>query len=216
MAPCWTARHGSTRRCSPANRTRCRARAGAPVIAGSHNLSAAVQVRVERLGADTRFAGIVALMEQAAVNKPQLAKLVDRLARRSCWRCLAIAGLAGVVWWQIDPGRALMVAVAVLIVTCPCALSLATPAAMLASAGALARRGVLVRDLQALEALAGVDTVVFDKTGTLTEDGMARGRHPCARRAGVRRCAGHGRCAGPPLAAPGVAGAGCGAAGPGC
>lgn len=148
---------------------------GAPVIAGSHNLSAAVQVRVERLGNDTRFAGIVALMEQAALNKPQLAKLVDRLARPFLIAVLAIAGLAGAVWWQIDPGRALMVAVAVLIVTCPCALSLATPAAMLASAGALARRGVLVRDLQALEALAGVDTVVFDKTGTLTEDGMAVG-----------------------------------------
>lgn len=148
---------------------------GAPVIAGSHNLSAAVQVRVERLGADTRFAGIVALMEQAALNKPALAKLVDRLAKPFLLVVLAIAGLAGVVWWQFDPGRALMVAVAVLIVTCPCALSLATPAAMLASAGALARRGVLVRDLQALEALASVDTVVFDKTGTLTEDGMAVG-----------------------------------------
>lgn len=146
---------------------------GAPVIAGSHNLSAAVQVRVERLGSDTRFAGIVALMEQAALNKPQLAQLVDRLARPFLLAVLGIAGVAGLVWWQFDPGRALMVAVAVLIVTCPCALSLATPAAMLASAGALARRGVLVRDLQALEALAHVDTVVFDKTGTLTEDGMA-------------------------------------------
>jgi len=68
-----------------------------------------------------------------------------------------------------------MVAVAVLVVTCPCALSLATPAAMLAAAGALARRGVLVRRLQALEMLARVDTVVFDKTGTLTRDALALG-----------------------------------------
>lgn len=68
-----------------------------------------------------------------------------------------------------------MVAVAVLVVTCPCALSLATPAAMLASAGTLARRGVLVRRLQALEALAAIDTVLFDKTGTLTRDAMILG-----------------------------------------
>ena len=66
-----------------------------------------------------------------------------------------------------------MVAVAVLIVTCPCALSLATPVAMLTAAGTLARHGVLVRNLQGLEALAQVDTMVFDKTGTLTRDGMA-------------------------------------------
>jgi Cu2+-exporting ATPase len=79
-------------------------------------------------------------------------------------------------WWQTDPERALMVAVAVLVVTCPCALSLATPAAMLAAAGNLARQGVLVRNLQALQALAEVDTVVFDKTGTLSQDTMALGQ----------------------------------------
>ena len=78
--------------------------------------------------------------------------------------------VAGVYWWQIDHTRALAVAVAVLIVTCPCALSLATPAAMLSAAGALARRGVLVRRLQAFETLAGIQAVVFDKTGTLTHD----------------------------------------------
>ena len=65
-----------------------------------------------------------------------------------------------------------MIAAAVLIVTCPCALSLATPVALLTAAGTLARHGVLVRNLQGIESLAGIDTLVFDKTGTLTRDGM--------------------------------------------
>jgi Cu2+-exporting ATPase len=117
----------------------------------------------------------VALMESASTTKPQLAQLADRIARPFLIFVLVAAGGACAYWWSHDPGHALMVAVAVLIVTCPCALSLATPAAMLASAGALARRGVLVRRLQALETLATVDTVVFDKTGTLTCDAFALG-----------------------------------------
>jgi Cu2+-exporting ATPase len=145
---------------------------GSLVIAGSHNLNAAVLVRVERTGADTRFAQIVALMEQTATSRPQLAQLADRLARPFLIGVLLAAAGSAIFWWPHDPGHALMVAVAVLVVTCPCALSLATPAAMLAAAGALARQGVLVRRLGALEALAQVDTVLFDKTGTLTRDAM--------------------------------------------
>ena len=147
-------------------------RAGDTVIAGSHNLLAAVQVRVAQVGADTRFARIVALMDSASASRPRLARLADRLARPFLLVVLAAAALACAYWWPQDPGHALMVAVAVLVVTCPCALSLATPAAMLAAAGALARRGVLVRRLDAFEALAAVDTVIFDKTGTLTRDGL--------------------------------------------
>lgn len=145
---------------------------GAVVIAGSHNLNAPVLVRVERTGAATRFAQIVALMEQAATSRPQLAQLADRLARPFLIGVLLAAGGAAAFWWSHDPGHALMVAVAVLVVTCPCALSLATPAAMLAAAGTLARQGVLVRRLGGLEALAQADMVVFDKTGTLTCDAM--------------------------------------------
>ena len=146
--------------------------AGERVMAGSHNLSAAVQMRVQHTGEGTRFAQIVALMQSASLDKPALARLADRIARPFLAVVLLAAAGACAFWWERDPGHALMVAVAVLIVTCPCALSLATPAAMLAAAGALARRGVLVRRLQALEALAGIDTVVFDKTGTLTSDAM--------------------------------------------
>lgn len=143
---------------------------GERVLAGSHNLSATVQVRIESVGADTRFAQIVRLMESAASSKPRLALLADRIARPFLVLVLLSAAGAAAFWWHADTGKALMVAVAVLIVTCPCALSLATPAAMLTSAGALARGGVLASNLQALEALASVDTVVFDKTGTLTGD----------------------------------------------
>ncbi len=146
--------------------------AGASVLAGSYNLSSAVQVRIEQLGQRTRYAQIVALMERASVEKPRLALLADRVARPFLWFVLLAAAGAAVFWWPTDPARALMAAVAVLVVTCPCALSLATPVAMLTSAGLLARRGVLVRRLQAIESLAAIDTVIFDKTGTLTEAHM--------------------------------------------
>jgi Cu2+-exporting ATPase len=145
---------------------------GSSVIAGSHNLSSAVQVEVKQTAEQTRFAQIVALMQTASTSKPALARLADRIAKPFLIAVLLAATSACAFWWGRDPGHALMVAVAVLVVTCPCALSLATPAAMLAAAGALARRGVLVRRLEAFEALAGIDTVLFDKTGTLTRDAM--------------------------------------------
>ena len=148
---------------------------GAPVLSGSHNLSSTVEVRVEQIGEATRFAQIVALMESASATKPQGAMLADRLAKPFLIGVLLAAAGSCAWWWGRDPGHALIVAVSVLVVTCPCALSLATPAAMLAAAGAMARSGVLVRRLQALELLATVDTLVFDKTGTLTRDAMVLG-----------------------------------------
>ncbi len=146
---------------------------GDAVVAGSHNLNSPLLLRVEHTGADTRYAGIVALMEQASVQKPHLAQVADRIAGPFLVLVLLAAVGAGAWWWSIGPAHAIGVAVAVLIVTCPCALSLATPAATLAAAGALARRGVLVRNLSAMEACAKVTTVVFDKTGTLTDDHLA-------------------------------------------
>jgi len=148
-------------------------RKGEGVIAGSHNLTGVVLVRVERTGAQTRYAAIVGLMEQASMDKPRLAQIADRIASPFLVGVVLAAAAAGAWWWPSDPGHAIGVAVAVLIVTCPCALSLATPAATLAAAGALARRGMLVRRLQALEGCASIDTIFFDKTGTLTEDRMA-------------------------------------------
>jgi P-type Cu2+ transporter len=144
-------------------------RPGDVVLAGSYNLSGTVLMRVQRLGPSTRYAQIVALMQQAAVDKPRLALLADRIARPFLWVVLLTALAAVLLWWNEDPARGLMAAVAVLVVTCPCALSLATPSAMLTAAGWLARQGVLMRRLQALEVLQRVDTVLFDKTGTLTQ-----------------------------------------------
>lgn len=149
---------------------------GAEVIAGSHNLTAAVQMRVDKIGQDTRYAQIVALMERVSVEKPRLALLADRIAKPFLVAVLVAAALSAAYWWSTDHSRALMSAVAVLIVTCPCALSLATPAAMLTTSGALARAGVMVRKMQALEALTTINTVVFDKTGTLTQDHMSIGQ----------------------------------------
>ena len=146
--------------------------AGDSVVAGSHNLSGIVTVRVVQVGEGTQFSQIVSLMENASLQKPRLAQLADRVAKPFLIGVLVLAALSAMYWWPTNPGHALMVAVAVLVVTCPCALSLATPAAMLAAAGNLARHGVLVRQLQALESLAEIDTLIFDKTGTLTQDGQ--------------------------------------------
>jgi P-type Cu2+ transporter len=145
---------------------------GDTVVAGSHNLSGIVTVRVVQVGEGTQFSQIVSLMENASLQKPRLAQLADRIAKPFLVGVLVLAALSAMYWWPTNPGHALMIAVAVLVVTCPCALSLATPAAMLAAAGNLARHGVMVRNLQALEALAEIDTLIFDKTGTLTQDGQ--------------------------------------------
>jgi Cu2+-exporting ATPase len=146
---------------------------GQCVLAGSLNLTASVEVQVESLGKQTRFGQMVTLMESASVSKPGMALIADKVAKPFLWGVLLAAGLAALWGWQQSPSHALMVAVSVLIVTCPCALSLATPAAMLATAGALAKGGVLLRRLQALQMLAKVDTVIFDKTGTLTEENFS-------------------------------------------
>jgi Cu2+-exporting ATPase len=146
---------------------------GDSVVAGSFNLAGPVEMGVQRLGRDTRFGQIVSLMEKASTEKPRLAVLADRIAAPFLVFVLLGAAVAGWYWWQIDHTKALAVAVAVLIVTCPCALSLATPAAMLTSAGALARRGILVRRLQAMETLSRINAVVFDKTGTLTHERLS-------------------------------------------
>ena len=146
---------------------------GTPVVAGSVNLGAPVEMVVQRVGEDTRLAGIVALMQQAMTQRPAWARVADRWAPPFLWAVLVLAAGAAAVWSVIDPARAVWVAVAVLIVTCPCALSLAAPSALLAAASALARRGVLLQRLDALEALTRVQRVYLDKTGTVTDEQLS-------------------------------------------
>jgi Cu2+-exporting ATPase len=144
-------------------------RVGDVAIAGSLNLVAPVVQRVARIGADTRYQGVVALLRRALEERPAAVRVADRIAGPFLLGVLLLAALAGAAWSLVDPARAIAVTVAVLVVTCPCALALAAPSATVAAAAALARRGVLVRRLDALETLARIDTVCLDKTGTLTE-----------------------------------------------
>src|SRR5690606_28959421 len=142
---------------------------GAWVRAGSVNVLAAVRVRVEHASTDSTLGQIRRLVDDAAAARPDWMRTADRWATVFLGGVLVVAALSWLGWQFVDPSRALSVAIAVLIVTCPCALSLATPAAMLAATSALPRRGIWLRTPAALERLAHIGRVAFDKTGTLTQ-----------------------------------------------
>ncbi len=142
---------------------------GDAVTGGSVNIGSPLLLRVEKVGGQTRLAAIQRLVERAATEKPRLVELADRIAARFVAALLVLALLTGVAWYTLDPARALWVFVAVLVVSCPCALSLATPAALTVATGALSALGVLVTRGHAIETLARADHFVFDKTGTLTQ-----------------------------------------------
>jgi len=162
---------------------------GDSVIAGSVNQASPLLLRLTRTGSDTRLAGIVRLMDQALAEKPRLAELADRYA---VWfvTVLLLAAAATYIGWSLAGSQehALWVTVAVLVVSCPCALSLATPAALTAATGHMAQLGILTTRGHALETLARISDVVFDKTGTLTHGrmhllSMQAGAHPAASQA---------------------------------
>ena len=141
---------------------------GDAVIAGSQNLDGLLWLKVERTGRATRFGQIADLVQKAADEKPPSAVLADRWAQGFLIAILIAATLSGLIWWWIEPDRALSVVVAVLIVTCPCAISLAMPAVTLAATSKLAESGILLRSPSVLETLAKIDLFAFDKTGTLS------------------------------------------------
>jgi Cu2+-exporting ATPase len=143
-------------------------RAGDAVIAGAVNLSSPLVVKIEKTGADTVLSSVLRLIERAAAEKPRLIELADRTAAWFILFVLVLAALAGIYWAASAPERTLPVVVAVLVATCPCALSLATPVALTVAIAELAARGLVAARQQAVEALARATDVVLDKTGTLT------------------------------------------------
>jgi len=151
------------------------------VTAGTLNVEGPLTIQVQALGDDTRLSAIVRLLERAQSEKPRLAELADRVAQWFLLVVLATAVVVGVVWWQIDPQRAFWIVLALLVATCPCALSLATPTALTAATGSLHKLGLLLTRGHVLEGLNHIDTVIFDKTGTLTEGRLTLSAvHPLA------------------------------------
>ena len=141
---------------------------GESVAAGTLNIDAPVRVRVAAVGGATILAGIVALLNRAQSERPRITREADRTASRFLARVLIGAVIVCGAWLYVDPSRAFNATLAVLVVACPCALSLATLVAVASANAALARRGVLVSHADAIEGLARIDRVIFDKTGTLT------------------------------------------------
>lgn len=141
---------------------------GSVVTGGTLNIGSALQVGVTQVGDQTRLAAIQRLMERAASEKPSIVVLADKIAGWFIVALLLLAVVTAGIWWYVDPEQALWVFVSVLVVSCPCALSLATPAALTVATDVLARLGVLVTRGHAIETLARAKYFVFDKTGTLT------------------------------------------------
>jgi Cu2+-exporting ATPase len=141
---------------------------GMPLLAGSLNLEQPLVVRVTRVGEATSLAALRRLVDAAGRERPRVVETANRVALVFLWAVLVIAAMTVVGWWLVDPAQALPNAIAVLVATCPCALSLAAPAALAATQSSLARHGVLTARAAALEQLAKVDTFACDKTGTLT------------------------------------------------
>jgi len=142
---------------------------GAQVIAGSVNIEGPLQIRISQVGQDTTLAAIQRLLERAQTEKPRLARVADRVAGYFVLAILLLAVAVGAYWAFYDPANAFWIVISVLVVTCPCALSLATPTALTAATGQLTKEGMLTTRGHALETLAKVNRFIFDKTGTLTE-----------------------------------------------
>ena len=145
-------------------------RVGDVLLAGSMNIEQGIYARIMQSNDHSELAAIERLAHKAALHKPALALLAEKAARVFLWGLLLVSAGAGLYWYQHDPSRVVEIVVAVLVITCPCALALAVPTVMTAAQSALAERHVLVIQPEAIEKLAKVNQYVFDKTGTLTED----------------------------------------------
>lgn len=142
---------------------------GSHLIAGSQNLGQGIQIDIEKTGNDTAISAISHLIERAQASKPSISRLADQVARWFVAALLVLAVGVAAYWVQVDPSRAFTITLALLVVTCPCALSLAMPTAFTAVIDRLARNGILVTNSDSLENLTTVRSMLLDKTGTLTE-----------------------------------------------
>ena len=146
---------------------------GDSVIGATVNRTGALVMRAERVGSESVLSRIVAMVEQAQRSRAPIQKLADRVSEIFVPAVIAVAAITFVAWAWLGPeprlAHAVVSAVAVLIIACPCALGLATPMSVMVATGRGARTGVLFRDAEAIEAMRRVDTLVIDKTGTLTE-----------------------------------------------
>lgn len=145
---------------------------GETVVAGTVNGSGPLRIKVTRTGNQTRLSGITRILNQAQSEKPRSAELANQVARYFVAAVLVIAAAAYIGWRAAGADNAFAIMLSVLVVTCPCALSLATPTALTAATSALRRKGFLPARGYALETLATVDMLVFDKTGTLTQGAL--------------------------------------------
>jgi Cu+-exporting ATPase len=144
---------------------------GANVAAGAMNGMGALRVRVTAAGEDTNLGRMIASVSRAQIDKGATGRLVDRISAIFVPIVLVLAAATFAAWWAMGAAwiPALEHAIAVLVIACPCALGLATPAALVAGAGVAAKHGILLRDMSAIEAAAGIGLVAMDKTGTLTQ-----------------------------------------------
>ena len=142
---------------------------GDPIHAGTTSLSGRLEIGVRTAGADTRLGRLLRLVEEGAQRRAPVVLLADRISGWFVMVVLSLAALTVAIWLQIDPEHAVEHAVALLIVSCPCALGLATPLAVSAAVGRAARAGILIKGGDALEILAKPSQMILDKTGTLTE-----------------------------------------------
>ena len=147
-------------------------RPGDPVIGATLNRTGSMRIEATKVGRETALAQIVRIVEEAQAAKPPLARLADRIASYFVPAVMGIAGLTFLLWLMLGPApaftHALLNAVAVLIIACPCALGLATPTSVMVGIGKGAEHGVLIRGGDALERAHQLTTIVLDKTGTMT------------------------------------------------
>jgi Cu2+-exporting ATPase len=143
------------------------------VIGGTINVENPLHIQITKIGAQTQLSAIVRLLERASEEKPAVAKIADTIANYFVAFVLLSALIVSISWYFIDPAQTFWITLSVLVVTCPCALSLATPTALTTATGTLRQQGLLITRSHVLENLSVTTDIVFDKTGTLTQGNLS-------------------------------------------